>query len=323
MTERLKQQTLRLEGARVVVTGGAGFIGSHLVRALIARGASQVTVLDSLRYGDAANLGDIPGVSLVPHTLGTDSTGKLDEVVAGHDALFHLAAEKHNQSKDSPYDVIRANVDGSLQVFLAAARGGVKKIVYTSTLYAYGRTQGADFKETDIPEPRTVYGMSKLAGEHLLNFIRKEHGIDFSVLRYLFVYGPKQFAGMGYKSVILKNFERLLRGERPVIFGDGMQTLDYIYVDDAVEATIQAMERPVDGALMNIGRGEDVSIERLVRVMCDVVNKPFNPIYEPADWTAGTRRVGDISKARDLLGWNPGVSLEEGLRRTATWMQLD
>ena len=315
------QQGLTLKGATVVVTGGAGFVGSHLVRALMQRGVSHVTVIDSLRYGDVANLGSIPGVSVVQHSLGTDSTHKLEEVVQGADLLFHLAAEKHNQSKDSPYDGIRANVDGSLQVFLAAAKARVKKIVYTSSLYSYGRLAGGDFKETDVPTPQTVYGMSKLAGEHLLAYIRREYGIPFSVVRYLFVYGPKQFAGMGYKSVILKNFERLLQGERPILFGDGKQSLDYIYVDDAVEATIRAMERGITGEVLNVGRGEEISVERLIKTMCDVSRRPFDPIYEAADWTAGTRRVGDISKARSLLDWTPEVSLHEGLARTAEWMK--
>ncbi len=319
--QRIDEHGLNLTGAKVVVTGGAGFIGSHLVRSLMLRGVSHVTVVDSLRYGDLANLGAIPGVSVIKHTLGSDPLSRLEEVCAGHDALFHLAAEKHNQSKDSPYDVVRANVDGSLQVFAAAAKGGVKKIVYTSSLYAYGRVHGADFKETDIPEPRTVYGMSKLAGEHLLNYIRKEYGVPFSVVRYLFVYGPKQFAGMGYKSVILKNFERLLVGERPIIFGDGKQALDYIYVDDAVEATIRAMERDLHRGLLNVGRGEEVSVESLVKTMCEVAGRPFDPIYEAADWTAGTRRVGDISKAKELLSWSPTISLKEGLERTFAWLK--
>lgn len=319
--EGSKQQGLTLKGATVVVTGGAGFIGSHLVRALMQRKASHVTVIDSLRYGDVANLGSIPGVSIVQHTLGTDSTQKLEEVAHGAGLLFHLAAEKHNQSKDSPYDVIRANIDGSLQVFLAAAKAGVKKIVYTSSLYAYGRLSGANFKETDIPAPQTVYGMSKLAGEHLLTYLRREYGIPFSVVRYMFVYGPKQFAGMGYKSVILKNFERLLRGERPIIFGDGKQALDYIYIDDAVEATIRSMERGLNGEVINVGRGEEISVERLIKTMCEVTRQPFEPMYEASDWTAGTRRVGDISKAMSLLDWVPGIDLHEGLARTVEWMK--
>lgn len=314
-------ETASIKGARVFVTGGAGFIGSHLTQALLKRGAAQVTIIDSLQYGDLANLGKQERVSVIQHTLGKDPVSKLESLLAGSDLLFHLAAEKHNQSKDSPHDVIRANIDGSLEVFTSAAKAGVKKIVYTSSLYANGRMAGDDLKESDVPCPRTVYGMTKLAGEHLLQFIKAQNGVSFSAIRYMFVYGPKQFAGMGYKSVIVKNFERILAGQRPVIFGDGQQVLDYIFVEDAVEATIRAMEVDTAGEVLNIGSGQGVSVEDLVKTMCKVAGVSFQPIFEAADWTAGTRRVGDISKALKSLMWAPLVSLESGLGLTANWIK--
>ncbi len=310
-----------ISGAKVVVTGGAGFIGSHLTRALIERGAAHVTVIDSLRYGDLTNLGGIRGVTVIKHTLGTNSVDRLDEILQGQDLLFHLAAEKHNQSKDSPYDVIRANIDGSLQVFTAAAKGGVRKIMYSSSLYAYGRVSGANLNESDLPSPRTVYGMTKLAGEHLLAHVCREFGISYSNLRYFFVYGPKQFAGMGYKSVIVKNFERLLKGEQPIIFGDGNQTLDYIFIDDIIEATIRAMETDTEGAVINAGRGEDVSVTALLKTMCEILGVDFKPIYQAADSTAGTRRVGDTGRMKTLLQWTPQIDLIEGLSRTVESMK--
>ena len=319
-TSRLPE-TANINGARVFVTGGAGFVGSHLTQALLRRGAAQVTIIDSLRYGDLANLGKQERVSVIQHTLGKDSVSKLESLISGHDLLFHLAAEKHNQSKDSPYDVIRANIDGSLEVFTAAAKAGVKKIVYTSSLYANGRVVGDDLKESDVPCPRTVYGMTKLAGEHLLQFIKAQYGVSFSAIRYMFVYGPKQFAGMGYKSVIVKNFERIFAGQKPVIFGDGQQVLDYIFVDDAVEATIRAMEIDTAGEILNVGSGKGVSVESLVKTMCRVAGVAYQPIFEAADWTAGTRRVGDISKALKSLAWDPSVNLESGLRLTANWIK--
>jgi UDP-glucose 4-epimerase len=313
--------SIPIRGIRAFVTGGAGFIGSHLVRALIERGAEHVTVLDSLRYGDQANLGSCSGVSIAQHALGYDSPHVLDTLVAGHDILFHLAAEKHNQSKDSPYDVFRANIDGSLQIFSAAARAGVKKIVYSSSLYAYGRIDGDDLSESEIPNPTTIYGVSKLAAEHLLCHISSQFNIPYVVLRYLFVYGPRQFSGMGYKSVILRNFERLFRGDSPIVFGDGKQILDYVFVDDAVEATVRAMEQPVNGEVINIGSGQETSIAHLLTIMSRIANKPYTPVFEPPDWTADTRRVGSIEKATHLLAWKPKIELSKGLELTAQWIK--
>jgi UDP-glucose 4-epimerase len=311
-----------IENATVMVTGGCGFIGSHLVRRLVALGAARIVVIDSLRYGDQANLGDLGGrVELVEHTLGRDPVAALREKMRDVRLLFHLAAEKHNQSKDDPLEVLRSNVDGSFLLFDAAARCGVEKVVFSSSLYAYGRMRGGPFVEDERPEPCTVYGISKLTGEHLLRYFHAQHGLTHVVLRYLFVYGPRQFAGMGYKSVIVKNFERLLHNEAPIVYGDGNQTLDYVYVDDVVEATIAAMAGTVSGEVINVGSGMPTTVADLVDLMRLVAARPLPIRHEPPDWTAGSRRVGNVDKARRLLGWEPRIGLREGLEKTYRWMR--
>ncbi|MBX3129037.1 MAG: NAD-dependent epimerase/dehydratase family protein [Polyangiaceae bacterium] len=311
-----------ISDARVVVTGGAGFIGSHLVRALLERGAREVVVIDSLRYGDPANLGATSErVKLVKHTLGQDDTSVLEPALANADLLFHLAAEKHNQSKDSPARVYRANIEGTHELYAAACAAGVRKIVFSSSLYAYGRTHGAPFVETELPAPRTVYGVTKLAGEHILAHFGQERGIEHVSLRYLFIYGPRQFAGMGYKSVVMKSFERLLAGQAPIVFGDGEQTLDYVFVDDCVEATLAAMEHDVSDVVCNVASGRAVSVRHLIETMVAVSGRAVEPERGPADWTAGTWRVGSPERAERVLGWTARTSLEQGLRRTFDWLR--
>ena len=306
----------------MVVTGGAGFIGSHLVEQLVERGATKVIVLDSLRYGDRANLAGLGAVvEVVPHTLGTDEPTHLADIITGADYLFHLAAEKHNQSKDAPSSVLRANIEGTQQLFEAAGKAGVKRVVYASSLYAYGRMFGPPFVEDELPAPRTVYGVSKLAGEHLLGTASHQWGFSWNIVRYMFVYGPKQFAGMGYKSVIVRNFERMLRGEPMVVHGDGEQTLDYVFVDDAVQATLEALESETSGEVMNVGSGEGVAISSLVQLMGELGNDRQQAVRAPADWTAGSSRVANIAKAGTMFGWRPRTSLPRGLERTLAWIR--
>lgn len=309
-----------IDGASVVVTGGCGFIGSHLIEALTRRGARRIVVLDSLRYGRRENLPVGVPVEVVEHDLGFGPESELERACAGADYLLHLAAEKHNQSKDAPTRVLRSNVEGTAALYQAACKAGVKKMLFTSSLYAYGRVMGRPMQETETPEPRTVYGISKLAGEHLLSFFGREHGIDHVSLRYFFVYGPKQFAGTGYKSVIVKSFERLLAGQAPVVYGDGRQALDYVFVDDAVEATLCALESEVTGEVINVGSGRATSVRELVDAMIRLSGKPVTAEQGPADWTAGSHRVGDVDKARKLLGWSATTSLEDGLAATLTWL---
>jgi UDP-glucose 4-epimerase len=195
--------------------------------------------------------------------------------------------------------------------------------VFSSSLYAYGRMQGGPFVESEVPRPRTVYGVTKLAGEHVLAHLAEHARKSHVTLRYLFVYGPRQFAGMGYKSVILKNFERILRGESPTVYGDGLQSLDYVYVDDVVDATIRAMELDLSGETINIGSGAATTVEGLIDRMLAVSRVRLPKLYEAPDWTAGTSRVADPSKAERLLGWRATTTLDAGLERTHAWMQAE
>jgi UDP-glucose 4-epimerase len=309
-----------LTGSLVAVTGGAGFIGSHLVERLLQLGVSGVTVIDSLAFGSETNLlTSDPRVKLHKVDLGAVNVSDLAPALAGVKFVFHLAAEKHNASVGNPNQMLSSNVQGTLNVLEASLRSGVEKVIFTSSLYAYGRIKGVPFREDEVVTPSTVYGASKVCGEHLVRMYSSK--METAILRYLFVFGPRQWANAGYKSVIVKNFERMLAGKSPVILGDGGQVLDYIYVDDAVEATIQAMTHATNGALFNVGTGRRSDILSLTKTMMSVADFSGAPSFEPPDWTAGSSRVADISRIGNEIGWRPAHSLEEGLARTFSWLK--
>ncbi len=315
--------TESLKGTRVVVTGGAGFIGSHLVDRLLQLGVSSIAVIDNVRYGSVANISLHDNrISLHTIDIGTVEPGELTSIFSGAKYVFHLAAEKLNASVDNPNRMLSTNIQWSLNVFEAARVAGVRKVAFTSSLYAYGRMAGKPYQEEETLGPATVYGVSKVAGENLAMMYSKM-GLETVVLRYLFVYGPRQWGNAGYKSVIVKNFERLLHGKSPIVFGDGSQTLDYIYVSDAVEATILALMSAANGTILNVGSGEGTTILNLTKSMLATSGSDSPIQYEAPDWTHGSHRVGDISRIRHSLDWSPKISLQEGLRKTYDWLRVD
>jgi len=281
-----------------------------------------VRVIDSFAYGRRDNLDTSdPGVRVDQVKLCGGCADKLVEPLNGVDYLFHLAAEKHNQSIDSPERVLDANVSGTYELLRAAADAGVKKCVFTSSLYAYGKMAGPPMKEGDLPAPQTIYGISKLAGEHLCRYFSLHRGLSTVCLRLFFVYGPRQYAGLGYKSVIVSNFERLLNGKKPFICGSGTQKLDYIHVDDVVSALVLAAASDISKAeVFNVGSGYGPSINELTERMMRVAGVVKDCEHGPADFTEGSSRVADTTKYTDYFGMRPSVVLEDGLRRTLEWI---
>lgn len=318
----------RIKKSRFLVTGGAGFIGSHLVTELLQQGAESVIALDHLRCGSWDNLIEAKSqfghrLRLVEMDLGqVELAGKsLASVLEGVDFIYHLAAEKHNQAKADPELILNANVIGTTRLLQAATVSGVRKIVFTSSLYAYGRRNKPEMIETENPQPNTIYGVSKLAGEQLLRTFYEQAGLAYTAARLFFIYGPRQLAGMGYKSVILSNFERILTGQAPVIYGDGQQALDYTYITDAVNGLLASLTSAANGVMINLGSATPTTINDLTTLMLEVADSDLKPVYGPADWSAGTYRVCDNRQASQLLGWQPQVSLRSGLEDVYRWLR--
>jgi UDP-glucose 4-epimerase len=307
-------------GKTFAVTGGAGFIGSFLIEKLISLGAKKVICIDSFKYGSIKNISQFKNLIIVKKiVLDSKSEKVLTHLFKGVDVVYHLAAEKHNQSKDTPYLVIDRNIGGTLSVMNAAAKNNVKHLIFTSSLYANGNFYSNKMNENDIPIPTTIYGISKLAGENIGRYISETSSLKISVLRYFFVYGPRQYAHTGYKSVIVKNFARLKHNCSPIIFGSGNQKLDYIYIDDCINFSIRILSQTKKFDLVNVGSGKVTKISELVKLMLVIAGKRKKVTNAAADWTENTTRVSDNKKMIRLYK-KPLVSLREGLTKTYDWI---
>ena len=295
---------------KIVITGGAGFIGASLANLL--SNDYEVSVIDNLTSGDWSRL-----ASNVNRSVLDIASAELDElldVFQGAEYLCHLAAVKLHNSDNSAAHVINTNIVGSKNVFDAAGQAGIKRVLYTSSLYSYGSLGPKIMNECDLPAPTTVYGASKLIGEQILKSAELKYGFSSICARLFFIYGPGQFAEGGYKSVIVKTCERLLSTLPAVINGDGKQALDYVYIDDCINALSRLLFSEFNG-VYNVSSGESVSIEQLVRTIGKFAGDSSIEFAQP-DWTANTDRFGDNTKIKGDLGWEPSVTLEDGLRRT-------
>ncbi|MCO6429400.1 MAG: NAD-dependent epimerase/dehydratase family protein [Deltaproteobacteria bacterium] len=313
-----------INGKRFLVTGAGGFVGSNLVAALLSNGAREVKALD--RHSNS--LRRLKGAVPVHYELGSQKDPAQASILRASledvDYLFHLAAEKHTNTPKPAERYFDANISGTNELLVAAVDAGVRKVVFTSSLYANGRTDPPASREEDLPHPFTVYGISKLCGEHLMSFFARESKLRVCSLRLYFTYGPGQSQTMGYESVITKTFRRLQGGYQPVVYGDGMQALDYVYISDVVRALMAAISPSADGTLLNVCSGQAVRVIDLIRTMISVAKPELASIeHAAADWTAGTWRCGDNSSIKRVLNWEPLVGLREGLEHTWRWLECN
>ena len=303
---------------RVLVTGAAGFIGGHLCHRLIESGISEVIGVDNLRSGDWERTP--PEVQKYEKDINEIEAAEWADLLEGVDVVFHLAAEKYNSSRSTPEKLLNTNVFATERLMRAGAIAGVRRMVFTSSLYAYGSMGPNVMTEQDVAQPSTLYGASKLMGEGIARSIDREIGLSWNVARLFFIYGPKQHADGGYKSVILSNFERVLRGERPTIYGDGLQGLDYVYIEDCVNALVLLATSETDRKVVNVSTGSPVSVKELTALMSGVSSSRFEAVYLDPDWTHQSQRYGSNTLIESLFGWRPQRSTEEGLRSVFDWL---
>jgi len=300
---------------KVIVTGGAGFIGSHLAGELLKRGY-QVIILDDLSTGKRGNIEPILIQSNIQFIEGSvTDLPLLNKLFQNVSYVFHLAAiPSVPRSVEDPLISHDVNITGTLNVLLAAEHNKVKKVIYASSSAVYGDTPTLPKREGMPPNPQSPYAVTKLAGEYYCQVFFEVFGLPIICLRYFNVYGPRQDPSSQYAAVIPRFINRLFKDESPIIFGDGEQTRDFTFVRGAAEANILAAESDATG-VFNIGTGRRVSINKLARLINRLIGKDIEPIYQEPRPGDIRHSLADISKAKQF-GYNPKYNLEEGLKET-------
>ena len=304
--------------AEYLVTGGAGFIGSHLTEELVRRGHS-VRVADSLITGKRSNLDHIPGVEFLEGDLADLAFAQ--RAVEGVTYVLHQAAiPSVPRSVKDPIASNRANVDATLNVLVASRDASVRRLVFAGSSSAYGNTPTLP-KHEDMPtNPLSPYALQKVIGEQYLQMFTRLYGLETVSIRYFNVFGPRQDPSSPYSGVISVFATALLENRSPNIYGDGEQTRDFTYVANVVDSVLRACEAPnASGEVINVATAGRISLNELFRAMRTLVGGTVEPTY--AEPRAGDVRdsQADITKARRLLGYEPTVAFEEGLRRTVDW----
>lgn len=304
---------------RYLVTGGAGFIGSTIVDELLRRG-HQVTVLDDFSGGKEANLATaVAKIQLLRGSICDLDTVR--EACQGADFVLHLAARTSvPRSVADPLETNRVNVDGTLNVLVAARDAGVRRIVFAASSSAYGESPALPKAESMPPQPISPYGVSKLAGEVYLQVFGRAYGLENVCLRYFNVFGPRQDPTSQYSGVLSRFITAFLEGSEPVVFGDGEQSRDFTFVENVVDATLRAAEAPgVSGMVFNVGTGERFTLNHTLSLLGKISGRQVRARYEPPRTGDIRDSQADISLARKFLSYEPRVGFEEGLRRTFDW----
>lgn len=311
-----------IKGARALVTGGTGTIGSHVVDLLVRGGADEIVVLDNLVRGRRENLrwaldngpvrlvdGDIRDVPLV------------GEVTQGKDLVFHLAALRITQCAEDPRLANEVLVDGTFNVVEAAAKAGVGKVIASSSASVYGLAE--QFPTTERHHSYnndTFYGAAKAFNEAMLRSFHSMYGLNYVALRYFNVYGPRMDVHGLYTEVLIRWMERIESGQPPLILGDGLQTMDFIHVADIARANILAAESDVTDDVFNIANGTEITLKELAWALSEVMKSDLEPIHGPARAVNGvTRRLADTSAAATRLGFRSELDLHEGLQELVDW----
>ena len=311
-----------LQGRRVLITGGAGLVGSTIAERLVECGPAEIRVLDDFSRGRMDNLAS--ALERFPiRVIEGDirDPAAVADAVGGVDVVFHQAAIRITQCAQEPRLAVETLALGTFNVLEAAVAAGVSKIVAASSASVYGQATQLPTPETQHPyNNRTVYGAAKTFNEGLLRSFNEMYGLPYVALRYFNVYGPRMDVHGVYTEVLVRWMERIAAGAPPLIFGDGTQSMDFVYIDDIADANLAAASADISDEVFNVATGVSTSLKELAEVLLRVMGSDLHPEYAPPREVAHVQfREADVSRASELLGFTAKVGLEEGLRRLVAW----
>ncbi|MCZ6655421.1 MAG: SDR family oxidoreductase [Planctomycetota bacterium] len=309
--------------AHYLVTGGAGFIGSHIVRRLIADG-HRVRVLDNLSTGNMDKLADvIDRVEFVEGDLRQEAD--CQAACAGVEMVFHEAAlPSVPRSVEDPQTFHANNIDGTFQLFLAAKEAGCRRIIYAASSSAYGDQPAQPKRETMLPAPLSPYALNKLVGEYYARVFYESYGLETISLRYFNVFGPHQDPESQYAAAIPAFVSAILKGEQPLIYGDGKQTRDFTHIDNVVEANmLAAVAKTTRGQVINVACGQSVTINQVINTINKLLGTDLKPRYTPPRAGDVMHSLADVTLAREVIGFEPHLMFEDGLARAIEWYKAN
>jgi UDP-glucose 4-epimerase len=313
---------MEIAQARVLITGGAGLIGSHITDLLVDAGAAEVVVLDNLTRGRLENLQDARRSGRV-RVLQEDirDAAAVARAMQGIDLVYHQAALRITQCAEQPRAALEVLIDGTFNVLEAAVHAGVKKVVAASSASVYGEPSYVPMDETHPLNNRTLYGAAKIANEHLLRSFHEMYGLPYVALRYFNVYGPRMDVFGVYTEVMVRWLDRIEAGEPPLIYGDGSQSMDFIHVRDVAAANLAAMRSAIASGVFNVASGTETSLNDLAALLLQLLGRPdLQPEHrEERTVNPVRRRLAGTTLAREQLGFQARISLQEGLRSLVEW----
>lgn len=311
---------MKSQDSTVLVTGGLGYIGSHVVPALLDRGW-RVRILDNRYRNDPAVAEELAAMDDVEVVEGdVRYRYVVDRCMNGVEAVVHLSAVCINKSISDGTESLDVNLMGTQHVMESAAQTGVRRLVYASSASVYGNPTSLPMREDDPPAPLTPYCIAKLAGEQLLDYHGRRSRLAWLALRFFNVYGPGQPTDAYYTSVVLTFLRRLAAGEAPVIDGRGEQSMDFVYVGDVARSVVMAVESEATGHVLNVGTGTQTTVAELAERLIRVVGLDIEPQFRPRDVLVA-RREASIDRIREVLGWEPTVGIDEGLAAVVEHMK--